>query len=103
MAVCLALGVSRSNVLSKKSCSSEWVDLRMSPPKAYNAELKNAIAFVAKNRATYGYRMVWARLKIDVHQINHKRVYRVMCDEGLLVQTGSETSGHEETRVHSGS
>ena len=76
----MALGVSRSNVLIKKTRSSEWTDLRKSPPRTDDAELKDAIAFVVKHRATYGYRRVWARLKIDGRQINHKRVYRVLRD-----------------------
>jgi hypothetical protein len=36
-----------------------------SPPKADDAGLKYAIACVVKDRATYDYRRVWARLKID--------------------------------------
>ncbi len=84
-AVCTALGVLRSNVLTKKTRSFDWADLRKSPPKADDADLKEAIACVVKDRATYGYRRVWARLKIDCRQINHKRVYRVMRDEGWLL------------------
>ena len=78
----MALSISRSNVLTKKTRSSELTDLRKSPPRADDVELKDAIARVVKDRATYGYRRVWARLKIDGRQINHKRVYRVMRDEG---------------------
>ena len=59
--------------------------MRKSPPRTDDAELKDAIAFVVKHRATYGYRRVWAKLKIDGRQINHKRVYRVMRDEGWLL------------------
>ena len=80
----MALGVSRSNVLTKKTRSSECTDLRKSPPRAEDVELKDAIACVVKDRATYGYRRVWARLKIDGCPINHKRVYRVMRDEDWL-------------------
>jgi hypothetical protein len=63
--VCTALSISRRNVLTKKTRSSDWADLRKSPPKADDSDLKEAIACVVKNRATYGYRRVWARLKID--------------------------------------
>jgi transposase len=80
--VCMALGVSRSNVLTKKTRSTEWNDLRKSPPRADDSDLKDAIACVVKDRATFGYRRVWARLKNDGRQVNHKRVYRVMRDEG---------------------
>jgi hypothetical protein len=60
----LALGVFRSNVLNKKTSSSYWADLRKSPPKDDIADLVEAIAYVVKDRATYGYRRVWARLKM---------------------------------------
>jgi putative transposase len=74
-AVFTALNISHSNVLTKKPRPSDWADLRKSPPKADDDDLKDAIACVVKDRATYGYRRVWARLKIDGRQINHKRVY----------------------------
>lgn len=68
----MALGVSRRNVLSMKTHSSEWTDLRKSPPKADDADLKDAIAYVVKDRAIYGYKRVWARLKIDGRQVTYK-------------------------------
>jgi len=83
--VCTALSISRSNVLTKKTRSSDWADLRKSPPKADDVDLKEAIAYVVKDRATYGYRRVWARLKIYGRQINHKRAYRVMREQGWLL------------------
>ena len=78
----MALGESRSNVLTKKTRSSGWADLRKLPPRADVADLKDAVAYVVKDRATYDYRRAWARLEIDSRQINHKQVYRVMRDEG---------------------
>ncbi len=83
--MCTALSISRSNVLTKKTRSSDWADFRKSPPKADDADLKGVISCVVKDRATYGYRRVWARLKIYGRQINHKRVYQVMLDEGSLL------------------
>jgi putative transposase len=98
--VCTALSISRSNVLTKKARSTDWADSRKSPPKADDADLKKAIACVVKDRATYGYRRVWARLNIDGRQINHKRVYRVMRDEGwLLLRQGQKPL---DTRKHEG-
>ena len=85
-AVCYALGVSRSHVLTKKNRPTDWSDLRKSPARSDDAQLKEAIASVVKERATYGYRRVWARLRLDGHgPVNHKRVYRVMRDEGWLL------------------
>ena len=45
----MALGVSRSNVLTEKTRSSDWADLRKSPPKADDADLKDDIACVVKD------------------------------------------------------
>ena len=100
-AVCLALGVSRSHVLAKKHRSSDWADRRKSPPRADDTHVKQAIADVVHKRATYGYRRVWARLKLDGHTgINHKRVYRVMRDAGwLLFRQGQKPL---DTRKHEG-
>jgi putative transposase len=99
-AVCTALSISRSNVLTKKTRSYDWADLRKSLPKADDSDLKEAIASVVKDRATYGYRRVWATLKIDGRQINHNRVYRVMLDEGwLLIRQGQKPL---DTRKHEG-
>ena len=99
-AVCAALGLSRSNVVAKQNRTLDWVDCRKSPPKTDDAQVRQAIADVVKERATYGYRRVWARLRIDGHQINHKRVYRVMRDEGLLLfRQGNKPL---DTRKHDG-
>ena len=42
--------------------------MRKSLPKADDAELKDAITCMVKDRATYDYLRVWARLKIDGRQ-----------------------------------
>ena len=100
-AVCQALGVSRSHVLAKKARAPDWTDHRRSPPKSDDAQVKQAIADVVQKRATYGYRRVWARLRLDGHiGINHKRVYRVMRDAGwLLFRQGQKPL---DTRKHEG-
>ena len=96
----MALSISRSNVLTKKTCSFDWADLRKSPPNLDDADLKDAIVCVVKERATYGYRRVWPWLKIDDRHVNYKRVYRVMRDEGwLLYRQGQKPL---ETRKHEG-
>ncbi len=95
----MTLDVCRSNALTKKTRSSEWSELRKSPQSTDDAELEDSIACVVKDRPTYGYRRVLARLKIDGHQINHKSVYRVMQDEGWLLfrqgQKPLDTRKHE--------
>jgi putative transposase len=100
-AVCCALGVSRSHVLAKKHRSSDWADRRRSPAREDDTQVKQAIADVVHKRATYGYRRVWARLRLEGHVgINHKRVYRVMRDAGwLLFRQGQKPL---DTRKHEG-
>ena len=74
-AVSFALSVSRSHVLAMRDRPCEWADLRKSPPSHDDAAVKQAIANVVKDRATYGYRRVWARLRLEGHdRVNHKRV-----------------------------
>jgi hypothetical protein len=85
MAVSMALSLSRSNIYTKKTHSSDWADFRKSTPKADDADLNEAIACVIKDRATYGYRRFWSWRKIDGRQFNHKRVYRVKRNEALLL------------------
>ena len=100
-AVCHALRVSRSHVLAMRDRPSEWTDLRKSPPRNDDAVVKQAIANAVKDRATYGYRRVWARLRLEGHdRVNHKRVYRVMRDEGWLLYRHGEKP--VDTRKHEG-
>jgi hypothetical protein len=47
-AVCCALGVSRSHVLTMRDRPSEWTDLRKSPPRSDDIVIKQAIANVVK-------------------------------------------------------
>ncbi len=76
--------------------------MRKSPPKADDAELKNAIACVVKDRTTYGCRGVWDRLK-DRRSPDQSQagVARGMRDEGWQLfrqgQKPLETRKHEST------
>jgi putative transposase len=77
--------------LAKRDRPYEWKDLRKSPPRSDDAVIKQAIANVVTERATNGYRRVWARLRLEGHdQVNYKRVYRVMRDECWLVYRHGE-------------
>lgn len=84
-AVCAALGVSRTHVKARLNRPADWTDQRKAPPRADDSDLKEAISKIVHKRATYGYRRVWARLKLEGKSVNHKRVYRVMRDVGLLL------------------
>jgi putative transposase len=100
--VCCALGVSRSHVLAKNHRSSDWADRRRSPARADDTQVKQAITDVVHKQATYGYRRVCARLKLDDGHvgINHTRVYRGMRDAcWLLFRQGQKPL---DTRKHEG-
>lgn len=47
--------------------------------------LRSAIIELAKKYGRYGYRRVWAMLRVDGWHVNHKRVYRIWREEGLKV------------------
>jgi putative transposase len=84
---------------------ADWIDRRKAPPKLDDAQLLNDIITVAKDLPTYGYRRVWAILKFQgidgsLRLVNHKRVYRVMRDNNLLLfRHGSKP---RDTRRHDG-
>ena len=84
--VAKALGVSRPHLSASRN--------RAAPPKergpytkADDRALLRRIEAIVKKRATYGYRRVTARLNRNpnARHVNHKRVYRVMKQAGLLL------------------
>jgi hypothetical protein len=56
--------IARAPVLPEKTHSSDWADLRKSPLKDDDADLIKAIASLIKDRATYSYKSVRAKLKV---------------------------------------
>jgi hypothetical protein len=68
------------------------------PPRTDDAAVKQAIANVVKDRGTYGYRRVWAHLRLDGHdRVNQKRVYLVMRDKGWLMYRHGENLSTPES------
>lgn len=53
------------------------------PPAAETA-IKEAITRLARQHPTYGYRRITAMLKRTGHEINHKRMARLMREMGLI-------------------
>ena len=83
--MCSALGVARSHVLERLNRPEDCQDRRKAPPRPDDGELIEAIKDIARDRASYGYRRVWAVLRLNGRQTNHKRIYRVMRDHRLLL------------------
>jgi putative transposase len=83
------LGVSRSNLMRKKTQPSKEEKLL----EGDRDPLTGAIKCLLKDRPTYGYRRIAACLKV-----NHKRAYRVMKENGLLLRRHSP----RPRRTHTG-
>lgn len=95
-----ALGVSRSLVSKSLSGGPSTRPARYS--KAEDVELLPRIRAIVDERPTNGYRRVTARLNRrfrdeGLHTVNHKRVYRIMRQNDLLLQryTGKNPRAHE--------
>ena len=102
--VCETLGVARSNVAAQARRSIDVSPARRGRPPAPDADLVARTMAVIGELPTYGYRRVHAILRRQARAAglpapNHKRVYRVMREHGLLLQ---RHSGKEEARRHDG-
>jgi putative transposase len=99
-AVASAVGIARSNLMDRMKPSAPR--RRGRPPQPDDALLARIKAIIAE-MPTYGYRRVHAILRRDAAAAgsppapNHKRVWRVMRDNGLLLQrhAGGEERRHD--------
>lgn len=83
----MALSVSRSNLYERPT---ELPAKRGHYTKLADDELLPQIIDIVDGRPTYGYRRVWALLNFKLKEmklprVNHKRVYRIMKQHGLLL------------------
>ena len=97
-----ALGVARSNLVERVSEGPTARPHRYS--KAEDARLLPFILEIMGERQTYGYRRMHALLNkrlhdLDLQEVNHKRVYRIMRLNGLLL---ARHTGAHPTRAHTG-
>lgn len=94
--VCRLLQVSRSNVLAQLR---KEPDMPIEAPRHEDQELLELIRAVVAERPFYGYRRVCAVLNRGrLSRLNPKRIYRVMRQNGLLLQKSSL----RPTRQHDG-
>ena len=70
---CKLLGVERSSY-------------RYEPRPDRNAELREALVKLARQKPRYGYRRLHARLSRSDHEVNVKRIYRLYVEQGLMVR-----------------
>ena len=49
-------------------------------------ELRRRLRGLAAERPRYGYQRLWALLRREGWAVNHKKVYRLYCEEGLKLR-----------------
>ncbi|WP_437440754.1 IS3 family transposase [Raoultella terrigena] len=99
-----ALGVSRAQLSLYRYRQTDWQDGRMQRHRD-DAELLEHIRAEVADLPSYGYRRIWANLRRRSEQeglprVNAKRVWRVMRDNGLLLE--SKRRPTPDTRRHTG-
>jgi putative transposase len=95
------LGVSRSQLTARLKGHARP---RSCYRKTDDAELLAPLRSLVDERPTYGYRRIGAllnreRLQKSLPRLNHKRIYRLMAQNGLLLQ---RYTGRPPGRVHDG-
>jgi len=58
------------------------------PKRSEQAALRQRIKEIASVRVRYGYRRIYVLLRREGWQVNHKRVQRLYCEEGLNLRFG---------------
>ena len=98
--ISMALGVSRSNLVDR--LTSAGAERKPRYNKLKDLEILPDIRAICAEKPSYGYRRVTALLNrkyraINVPLLNHKRVYRLMRQNQLLLQkyTGRPTRTHD--------
>jgi len=99
--VAQTLGVSRSNLVRRSNGRDA---ARKSYAKPDDAFLLPVIRAIVDERPTYGYRRIGAllnreRQRRDLPLLNHKRIYRLMSQNGLLLARHDK---RRPTRAHEG-
>ena len=76
--------VSERRVGQVLSLSNSSLRYRSRRPAA--EELRQRLREMAAERPRYGYQRLWALLRREGRVVNHKRVYRLYCEEGLKLR-----------------
>ena len=105
-AVCEALGVARSNVITMRSRPSGWTDRRRGArDAASDLEVIGEIKAVIEAQPSYGYIRVWGMVRNRRHAdgqgaVNRKRIHRIMRENNLLLPQRHRPKNN--TRAHDG-
>ena len=103
--VCDVLGVARSNVQVRVRRPADWMDRRRHRRPRDDRELVAEITNEIAALPSYGYRRAWEMVNrqrdlVRRQRVNHKRVYRVMRENRLLLRR--HTGRPVDTRSHDG-
>jgi len=102
-AIARALGVSRSNLWDRRS--GRHVGRPLQYDKADDEILLQSVREICEHRASYGYRRTTARLARDraeagLSPINHKRIYRIMkANDMLLLRYGKKPTMTHDGKI----
>ena len=83
-------------------CRSSYYALKrkLREPQKGDRELRVKIGAVALKRPAYGYRRITHELKREGHDVNHKRIYALMRDEGLLCKRTRKWTKTTDSIIH---
>ncbi len=73
--------------------------LRYRKQRRDDSNLRQAIQRIARAKRSYGYRMVWRKLRQQGRRVNHKRVYRIYREEKLALRRKRRRKTPEHLRV----
>lgn len=73
--------------------------LRYRSRRPASAELRRRLRELAAERPRYGYQRLWALLRREGWEVNHKRVYRLYVEEGLKLRKRRRRSRAQVERV----
>lgn len=72
---------------------------RYKQSKADDTEVRNKLKAMAHKRQKYGYRMLHGLLRKKGMKVNHKKIYRLYCEEGLQLRRKKKVNKIVRERV----
>lgn len=76
-------------VSERRACRTAGADhsmVRYQTERSDDAELRDAIKRISSERKRFGYRRIHVMVKREGFHVNHKKLRRIYCEEGLQVR-----------------
>ena len=104
-AVCRSLALARSHICNLRTRPDTWLDRRTGRTPVHDEALLAQVREHIAQLPSYGYRRACAllnrqRTASDLSRVNHKRVYRLMARNDLLLPKASRRK--QSSRLHEG-